>query len=190
MNILVTSPLPLPMGRDPSWGVGAVQYDSGDRQTSTTWVEPLYKYTFDIKNMPRSKQSSLHAFFNQQKGQATPFLMRDPYDFNLNMNVRSGVAIAAGSGFYLVKSSGFRVIGDPTNMLLFSAQSATLTQGSHYVHSLDNGFIRMVVAKNSADTYTMSCYHYRKVTFTGMSEQSFLWDSFTGNFSVSEMIVK
>jgi hypothetical protein len=189
MNILVTSPLPLPMNRAPEWGVNVLNYDSGLRQTQTSWADALYKYEFSITNMPRSKQSSLEAFYNQQKGEATPFLMKDPYAKDLVVSVASGVTIAANSGFYLTNNAGRRVIGDPNAMRITSALSGVLTYSTHYANSLENGFIVMAIGKGAADTITVSADYFRKVTFNNLSQQSFLWDSFNGSFSVSEMTV-
>lgn len=189
-NILVTSPLWIPMDRDPDWNEHVVRFDSGARQANTPWHRPLYNYNFSNRNFPRSTQSSLHAFINSQKRMTTPFLIKDPYDYLINgvLQVGSAVTIAANSGFYLVEANSYRVMPDSANLVITSALSGTLTPTTDYVTSLDNAFIKLVIGKALNDTITISGHYFRKVAFTKTSEQSFLWNQFSGSFSLEELM--
>lgn len=189
-NILVTSPLWLPLDRTPVWNESIYTYDSGVSQAATNWWRPLYKLAVSNRNYPRAQQNSLHAFYNQQKGSTIPFLMTDPYDFQIRgvVQVASGVAIAANSGFNYVDANSYRVMVNSSSLRITSTLSGTLISGSHYVASLDNGFIRMIIGKANNDTITASGHFFRKVRFSEFSEQSFLHDQFSGAFTVEEIM--
>jgi len=186
MQILVTSPLPLPVTRNPMWNESINRYDSGRRQGATSWGQPLYQYEFTVTNMPRTKQSSLEAFFNLMKGRVTPFLMKDPYLCNLNAVVQ----VASGStvtSFALKDVNSYRVLPDSSNFGLWSVLSGGLLAGVDYVASLDNGYITLT-AKATADTITASGTFFKKVAFKDKSEQSFLWNEFSGSFHIEEIM--
>jgi len=191
LPIFVTSPLPLPMDRVPSWNESVYRYDSGARQATTGWDRPLYtRMAFTVRNMGRAKQSSLHNFYNERKGKTEPFVVKDPYDYLVQgiTQVPSGPTIAANSGFYFVEAHSWNFLPDSANLVFVSALSGTLISGSHYVVSLDNGFVQLVIGKAAADNISASGHYFRKVAFADFQEQSFLWDQFNGSFVLEELL--
>lgn len=190
LNILVTSPLPLPMDRNFRWGESIIWYDSGASQGSTPYVRHLIDYAFGISNMERSKQSSLYAFWNQQKGAVTPFLMKDPYDQTLTLVVAagSGTSLNSGSNLRAKDARSWNVIPDSSGFSVISTLSGTLTASTHYVLSADNGNIYWKITKASTDTFRIDGSFFRKVRFKEYRENSFLWNEFSGSVVIEEMI--
>ena len=187
LNIWPLSPAPADLTREPTWNDQSYRYDSGVRQGSTPWVKPLYKYSFSLTNIPRSKQSSLNLFYSRQRGGVTPFLFQDPYDFPVN----GKVCVNTGTNpttFYAFDESSFYVIPKSGSLRITSNLSGALTQGSHYILNQDTGVITASMRPSSSDFWTASCEYYRKCFFTQYSEASNLWDNFSGNVSFEEMI--
>ncbi len=184
---LVISPLPADLTRDPQWGESAVRYDSGARQASTPYVKPLYRYSINFSNIPRSKQSSLEAFYHDRQGKVQPFLMQDPYDYASH----GGLIVRTGtnpSSFWAVTGRGYPVIAKSGSLRLVSALSGALTQGSHYVLDQDTGIIVASMRPTSADYwFASSLDFYKKVAFVSYSEQSRFWNIFGGSFVIEEI---
>ena len=187
LSILVMSPLPADLTRDPQWGESAVRYDNGARQASTPYVKPLYRYTVNFSNIPRSKQSSLEAFYNARRGKVDPFLMQDPYDFS----GQGAVIVRTGtnpSSFWAVTAQGYPVIARSGFLRIVSALSGTLTQGSHYILDQSTGIIVASMRPTSSDHWTAtSLEFYKKVAFSSYSEQSRSWNVFGGSFVIEEI---
>jgi hypothetical protein len=185
MNIFPSSPVWADFDRTPIWAEEVNYYDSGERQGSTAWQRPLYRYAIKASNITEVKQSSLHNFWNQQKGQVTPFLFKDPYDYKANGITQP--AAASGSGFYLRQVNSYKVIPDSGNFLIRDSRSGNLVSGSHYVASLDNGWIQVLVAQSS--TWVASFEFFRKVAFSDQySEQSKIWNIFDTTIVIQELI--
>jgi hypothetical protein len=184
---LVISPLPADLTRDPQWGESAIRYDTGARQASTPYVKPLYRFTINFTNIPRSKQSSLEAFYNDRRGKVEPFLMQDPYDFASH----GGIVVNTGTSptsFWAVTARGYPVIAKSGHLRLVSALSGTLTQGSHYNIDQSTGLIVASLRPSSADFWTAtSLEFYKKVAFASYSEQSRFWNVFGGSFVIEEI---
>ena len=189
LSIIPTSPLPAAMDREPFWNNNTTRFDSGKYQASTPYRKPLYRYTFSIGNFPRSKQSSLHAFYNTLKGKMTPFLMQDPYDYSSP----GGIVVATGTAptsFMLINSSGWSLFPKSGSVLLTSNLSGNLTQGSHWVLDGDTGIIVASMRPTSADYwYVKSAEYYRKVVFTNFAESSPIWGQFNGQISIEEIAI-
>ena len=83
-SIWPTSPVPANIQRGIMWGESVQTYDSGAEQASTPWAKPLLQYTISLTNIPRTKQTSLHAFYRDIcKAKTVPFLFADPYDYQI-----------------------------------------------------------------------------------------------------------
>lgn len=187
LPIFPTSPLPAALDREPFWGNNVTQFDSGLYQGSTPYLKPLYRYNMSFQNIPRSKQSSLHAFYNARKGKMSPFLMQDPYDYSAT----GGVVVATGtnvSSFLLANSDGWTLFPKSGSILLTSNLSGNLTQGSHWVMNGDNGIIVASMRPTSTDYWFIkSAEYYRKVVFSNFAENSSIWNQFSAQISIMEI---
>lgn len=189
MMIFPSSPVWADIEREALWKEEVFHYDSGQRQGSTAWARPLYKYEIKAKNYTEHKQASLDAFWNNLKGRVTPFLFKDPYAYATSVSITqpTTTAMANGSGFYLVQQNSWRVIPDSAFLAFSDPRSGVLTSGSHYVASLDNGWITTKVAVSSL--WTASFQYFRKVAFeTAMPERSEIWNNFSTAFTIQEMV--
>lgn len=186
MRIFPTSPAPADMSRRFTWGDNVQRFDSGARQAVSPFSKPLTQYSFRLENVPRSKQSSLEAFYNGGRGRVTPFLFEDPYDRYINgvPCVRSGTGVRS---FMVVNSSGWAYIPVSGTVLITSTLSGALTQGTHYSFSSSTGIFSTHIAPASADTWTASCRFFRKCAFNGYMESSRLWEMFSGEVTFSEI---
>jgi hypothetical protein len=189
MIIFPSSPVWADIIRTPMWNEEVFKYDSGQRQGSTAWARPLYRYEVHAKNYTETKHSSLEAFWNTLKGKTTPFLFKDPYDYATSASIvqPTTTAMGNGSGFYLVQQNSWRVIPDSVFLSISDPRSGVLTYSTHYVTSWDTGWVTVKVAVSSL--WTSSFQYFRKVAFDDdWSEQSNLWNSFESNLLIQEMI--
>ena len=189
MNIFPNSPVWANIQRVPMWAEEVIWYDSGHRQGSTPWSRPLYKYNIDARNLNEISQASLHSFVNLQKNMVTPFLFKDPYDYATSASITqpTTTAMGNGSGFYLVQQNSWRVIPDSAFLAFADGNSGALVAGSHYVASLDNGWIQAKVAVSSV--WTASFQYFRKVAFEAeYAERSDIWNNFNTTLSIRELL--
>lgn len=189
MMIFPTSPVWADITREPRWNEEVYHYDSGAFQGSTPWARPLYTYEIQGKNYEIAKQSSLEAFWNSLKGRATPFLFKDPYAYATSSAITqpSSTNMGNGSGFYLVEANSWRVIPDSAFLSIRDTRSGVLVSGSHYVASLDNGWITVKVAVSSV--WTSSFQYFRKCVFDdGFAPGSDIWNNFHVNLVIREII--
>lgn len=183
--VFPTSPPPADLTRKPFWNHTVSRYDSGKRQSSSPYRQPLYRYGFNLQNMAQSKQSSLEAFINDRKGGA-PFLFSDPYHNRINgvVCVRTGTAARS---FFVVTSEGYAYIPVSGNLLITSNLSGALTQGTHYQFDPETGVFSTWVAPASTDFWTASCQFFRKCGFNDYDFSSKLWQSWQGQVSFEEI---
>lgn len=188
MMIFPTSPVWADITRHIMWQEETVFYDSGKFQGSTPWVRPLYKYDIQGTNFTEVKQNSLEAFFNALKGRSTPFLFKDPYAYLANGIVQpSTTSMGNGSGFYAVQANSWRVLPDSSGLRITCGRSGQLTAGSHYVASMDNGWITTKVAPSSI--WTSSFEYFRKVVFEeNYAPGSDIWNNFHATLSIREIL--
>jgi hypothetical protein len=168
------------------WGESTTKFDSGAEQASTAWGKPLFQYGLGLSNIPRSKQSSLMAFYHLVQGRVTPWLFKDPYDYLVN----GAVCVASGTGvrsFFVRTSEGYPVIPDSGTLLITSALSGALNANSHYNYNLATGVFSTRIAPASADTWTASCQYFRKCRFDNYRETSQFWESFNGDVNWHEV---
>jgi hypothetical protein len=179
--------MPADLLREPMWGENINIFDSGQRQNSSPYAKPLYRYTLNLTNLPQSKQQSLHAFWNKVKGQTQPWLIQDPYDLPVNgvICVRTGTA---PTSFFVVTADGWKVIPVSGTCLITSAKSGPLTAGSHYLIDFSTGFITPLLLPSSADVWTASTQYYKKCVFSAQfGEQSVIWQQFSGQMQFTEI---
>jgi hypothetical protein len=184
--IFPTSPLPADISRTPVWGESVQKFDSGAEQGATPWQKPLIQYSINLSNIPRSKQSSIMAFYNLVRGRTNPWLIRDPYDFLVN----GAVCVASGTGvrsFFVRTIEGFPVIPASGTLRITSALSGTLTHNTHYSFNMVTGVFSTHLAVATGDTWTASCQYFRKCRFDSYQESSRLWEQFNGTLSFHEI---
>lgn len=188
MLIFPSSPVWAGIQRLPMWSEETTNYDSGVRQGSTPWVRPLYRYQIGATNYNEITQSSLHAFWNSTKGGTTPFLFKDPYDYQAgNITQPSSTNMNSGDGFFFINENGWKTLPDSSNLYLSDPASGQLLPSSHFVASLDNGFCTMLVAVSSV--VVGSFEYFRKVSFDSqMSEASRVWNNFSTNLVLQEQV--
>jgi len=188
MEIFPTSPVWADITREVNWAEEVYRYDSGARQGATPWERPLYTYNVRARNFNELKQNSLHVFVNSHKGMVTPFLFKDPYDYTAQaVTLGATTAMGAGSGFYLTNEYGWAVIPDSAFLTIVDGRSGTLNSGSHYVASLDNGWVEVQVAVSSV--WTSSFEFFRKAAFARKyTEQSNVWNNFSATLVIEELI--
>lgn len=186
LPIWPTSPVPATLQREPIWAQSNQQYDSGLSQGSTAFVKPLIRYGLSLTNVPRSKQSSLHAFYNVTKAGVIPFLFKDPYDYLVGNTICVQTGTAARS-FFVRTSEGYPVIPQSGALLITSNLSGALTQGTHYSFNQATGVFSTHIVPSSGDFWTASCEYFRKCKFTGYTENSKIWELFDGNVSWQEI---
>lgn len=175
------------MDRQRYWGESSVKFDSGAYQSSTPYVKPLYTFSIALANIPRSKQSSLSAFYDEMRGRVTPFLIQDPYDFN----AATGIVVTTGTAptsFFLKTPTGFPVFAKSGSVVITSNLSGALTQNSHWVLDGTTGIIVASMRPTSADFWTVtSGEFYKKVAFTEYAENSPIWNIFNGSVTIQEI---
>lgn len=173
------------MDRAPFWNNNVQQFDSGARQSGSPYSKPLYRYKFPLTNIQRSTQQSLESFYNGLKAGA-PFLFSDPYDNRINgiVCVRTGTAVRS---FMVQTGEGWKYVPVSGTLLITSALSGALTQGTHYQFNADTGVFSTNLAPSSADYWTASCQYFRKCSFDSYQLSSNIWQNFNGNIAFSEI---
>jgi hypothetical protein len=170
------------------WSGEVHKYDSGLRQGSTPWVRPLYRYSVAAKNYSELKQSSLHLFWNTQKGMITPFLLKDPYDYTAEAVVQAtSTNMDSGDGFFFQEVNSYRMIADSAALYMADPASSQLLPDSHFVMSGDNGYVTVLVPVSSV--WTASFEFFRKVAFDAqMAENSPIWNQFSTSLIIQELL--
>lgn len=189
LPIFPFSPLPANLERFKNWNENDITYDSGEHQTDTAFVKPLYQWTIPVKLMTEIKQSSVWAFWDDRKGGTRPFLMKDPYDYAVAsvMAVRSGITNAATLYFRDLNSYSIRpdtvAVGS-----LFSTLSGYVRNGVEYSIEQDTGIVT-VNTKATADVWgARSLAYFKKVKFGGpYKETSQMWNIFATNWTIVEL---
>jgi hypothetical protein len=186
LHIWPISPPPADMDRQPFWNDAVYKYDSGARQGVTNRAKPFMRYSFSLRNMERTKQSSLFAFWNTLKGRTEPFLFMDPYDNRVNSTVCADSGFS-GTSFYIFDQNSFMVIPQSGSIVITSTLSGTLPN-SWYVLDQDTGIIVRSGAKDTADVWTASCAYFKKVAFEQQyGENSNLWNNFNAQVVFEEL---
>jgi hypothetical protein len=185
------SPLPAGIEREVFWKTDVVRYDSGARQSMTSFVKPLYKYRIPIPIYNEFRREDLNSFWNQTKGMTFPFLMSDPYDYVVGSQqvVNSGVTNGATLYFRDVNSWIVRP-NTTTAQTLTSALSGFVSLGQHYSIEQDTGIFR-VNTKVNTDIWTTASgnwQYYKKLAFSGeFTERAVIWNIFGTTLEAEEV---
>jgi hypothetical protein len=185
LKIFPTSPVPADMTRSRTWNANKQTFDSGAYQGSSPYSKPLYRYGFNMANMPRTKQQSLESFINDLRD-VEPFVFSDPYDNRINgvVCVRTGTAVRS---FFVTTSEGWAYIPVSGTLLITSNLSGALTQGTHYQFNPDTGVFSTWVAPSSSDFWTASCQYFRKCVTDNYDLNSKIWNQFNAQISFTEI---
>ena len=183
--------IPFPAGttRQKNWNANVQRYDSGAAQGIVPFAKPLYEWNLPFKNYTETKQGSLWGFWDDVRGPANPFLMKDAYDFRVNsvLAVRSGISTGT---FYLYDTRSFFVRADTTTIgSMFSALSGYVLLGTNYWYDMDTG-IGSIILKSNTDVWGVrSMQYWRKCRFEGdNTEASPLWNIFASNLNIVEEV--
>jgi len=186
-SIWPTSPVPANIQRGIMWGESVQTYDSGAEQASTPWAKPLLQYTISLTNIPRTKQTSLHAFYRDIcKAKTVPFLFADPYDYQIGGAVCVYSSATAVTSFFVRTREGYPVIPTSGQLVITSSLSGLRVQGTHYQFNPDTG-VFSANAPISGDTWTASCQYFRKCKFESYDETSTIWNQFSGTVVFHEI---
>jgi hypothetical protein len=189
MIVMPMSPLPAQTTKERNWGEQTTHYDSGAFQGMTPYQKPLFMWDIPFKNVNEVKQSSLAAFVDALRGQSTPFLMKDPYDFRVN----SVLAVNSGTNsgtFYIYDTNSYFVRPDTTFIgSMFSSLSGFVRLGTNYAIDQDTG-VMSVISKGITDIWGVrSLQYYRKCVFdNSYRETSVLWNVFQIGVKVKEIL--
>ena len=188
LPIFPSSPVWADTTRAFNWSEEVFRYDSGVRQGSTPWSRPLYKYSINAKNYNEIKQSSLQSFYNGLFGRTSPFLIKDPYEFEAEAITQpTSTNMNSGDGFFFINENGWRTIPDSADLYMEDPRSGQLLPSSHFVMSQDNGFCALLVAVSSI--WTSSFTYFRKAAFESpMQENSPSWNQFNTTLVIEELI--
>lgn len=191
MSLLIFpfSPLPADLTRTFDWAENETRYDSGEYQTDTNYVRPLIQYDVNVKLMTEVKQTALKSFVNSVKGRTQPFLMKDPYDFQINSTLAVQSGVISGSSLYIYDITGFMVRADTTTIgSLFSSLSGYVTLGTQFGYDQDTGILT-VNTKAATDVWGVrSATYFRKAKFiASYAETSQLWNIFSTNMKITEL---
>lgn len=189
MEIFPTSPIwaNVDRGLEQAWGEDVARYDTGLRQSIVVRQQPLNTYAIPIKNMGIDKQAPLYSFWKDHKAGGTPFLFKDPYDYTVeSWTLATSTNMEAGSGFYATQENAYFVIPDSAFLAISDPASGDLVAGSHYVASQDNGFITCQVTVSSV--WVSSFQYFRKCAIQSYRETSMLWQQFSGNIVIEELL--
>ena len=182
--------LPADTQRNRSWAVEQTFYDSGAYQGATPRVRPLLTWDIPWKNINIIRQNSLEALFDATFGGASPFLIKDAYDFRVAsvMAVRSGLTNAAT--LYLFDTRSYFVRADTTTIgSLFSSLSGYVRLGVEYQYAQDTGLFTANTKANTDVWGVRSMEYWRKAVFIGdYQDKGIIWEQFTMNQRVKEIV--
>ena len=180
LPIFPMSPLPADLDRWKDWASDVNKFDSGAAQGATSYVKPLYQYSFAVPAMNEIKQSSLWAFVDTVKQTTNPFLIKDPYDFRINsvLAVRSG--LTNGSSLFLYDTNSYMVRADTVTIgSLFSALSGYVLLGTNFTYDQDTGIITLTTKSNTDVWGVRSTQYWKKVRFgSPWKEKAIIWNIF------------
>ena len=63
------------------WKTASVEFDSGLIQTNQIWAKPRRHWIFEYNWMLKAKRDKFVELFQRVRGRASPFLLRDRYDY-------------------------------------------------------------------------------------------------------------
>jgi hypothetical protein len=178
-RIFPTSPLPANFGREVDWKETGTEYETGLGQVTTALSKPLYNFSFNHRNAPRSTQSSLEQFVNVGKGRTTPFWIKDPYDqHDLSDGrtiIRSGQVDPSTIFFRNHDSYHYWPDSATFSGWLTSNLSGTLIFGTDYVLEQETGIVTFSLTAASNDWYSVAntVSYFKKCVFDSKFRKQF-----------------
>lgn len=194
MRIFPNSPLPANFERVQQWRESGTEYDSGMGQATTALTKPLYDFSFNPQNIPRSQQSSLSRFLDDGKGRVTPFWIKDPYDqYDLNDGrtiVRTGQVDPSTMFWRNANSYHYWPDSATFSGWITSNLSGTLIFGTDYVLDQETGIVTFSLSAVGSDFYTVAktVDYFKKVVFTSplRSVSPKVWEQFNMSVTMKE----
>lgn len=194
MRIFPNSPLPANFERVQQWRESGTEYDSGLGQATTALTKPLYDFSFQAQNMPRSQQSSLSRFFDAGLGRVTPFFIKDPYDqYDLSDGrtiVRTGQVDPSTMFWRNTNSYHYWPDSATFSGWITSNLSGTLIFGTDYVLDQETGIVTFSLSAVGSDFYTVAktVDYFKKVVFTSplRSVSPRVWEQFNMRVTMKE----
>lgn len=191
LPLFPVSPLPADLGRIWQDGVTDAVYDNGARQASTAFTKPLLNYTIPMPAILETRESSLTNFFfgtGNRFGQLRPFLLKDPYLFQVTsvLGVRSGITVGT---LFMYDTNSFSIRPDTTTIgSMFSALSTYVRLGFDYQLDQDSGILT-VNTKASNDIWGVRSIEYFRKFYNASpyANTGKIWNVFALNISLKEM---
>lgn len=186
--IMPVSPLPAGLDRTRVWKTDGNQYDSGAWVAMTTYVRPLVKYSIPFVNFTEVKQALLATLADSVQGTTLPFLMKDPYEYQVSSVLAVDSGVGAGT-LQLYDTRSFFVRADTLSIgSLFSSKSGFVTLGAEYGYDQDTG-IFTVNTKATDDIWGVrSMEYFRKVHFSAdYRDTAVIWNVFNATVQIDEI---
>lgn len=191
LDIFPSSPLPGGLSRTKQWNGNFVRYDSGAGQGFTAYVQPLYRWQIPWRNIADTKQNTLAYFADTVKGNVTPFLMKDPYDFAVGSIQWVNTTQTDGDSLQTFDLRSYHIRVDTTYIgSLTSVLSGFVTLGSEYSYDQDTGVLTVnTIGANDRWSTPTTIQYFRKVHFAqDYSDTSPIWNQFQVTVVIEELV--
>lgn len=193
--IFPTSPLPAKFDRESDWRESSNEFDSGLGQTTTALTKPLYQFSFEHANAPRSQQQSLEQFYNfTVRGRTTPFFIKDPYDQHDLADGRTIIATGGSqpTSIFFRNHNSYHYWPDSADFdgWLTSNNSGDLTLGTDYILDQNTGIVVFSLTATNSDFFTVikTVSYFKKVVFDSnlKSVSPNVWEQFDIRVTMKE----
>lgn len=187
--IMPVSPLPAGIGRTRDWKTDGQRYDSGAWQAMTTYTRPLFQYQIPFQNINEVKLGLLTTLADSVQGTTLPFLMKDPYEYQVSSVLAVASGVSAGT-LQLYDTRSFFIRADTTTVgSLFSALSGYVKLGTNYNYDQDTGILTIITKSNTDAWGVRSAEYFRKVHFANnFQDQAVLWNIFNATIQIDEIV--
>jgi len=193
-RIFPNSPLPANFERVQQWRESGTEYDSGMGQATTALTKPLYDFSFQPRNIPRSQQSSLSRFYDAGMARVTPFWIKDPYDQHDLSDARVVVRtnqLDPTTTFWR-NSNSYHYWPDSATFSgwITSNLSGALIFGTDYVLDQETGIVTYSLMATGSDWYTVAktVSYFKKCVFSSplRSVSPRVWEQFNISVTMKE----
>ncbi len=193
-RIFPNSPLPANFERVQQWRESGTEYDSGMGQATTALTKPLYDFSFQAQNLPRSQQSSLSRFYDASQGRVVPFYIKDPYDQHDENDgrtiVRTDQVDPSTVFFRNVNSYHYWPDSATFSGYLESNVLGVLDFGTDYTLEQETGIITLVTQPAANDWFFVAntVSYFKKCVFTSplRSVTPRVWEQFNLRVTMKE----
>lgn len=194
MRIFPNSPMQVNFERVQQWRESGTEYDSGMGQATTALTKPLYDFSFNPVNIPRSQQSSLSRFYDAGQGRVEPFWISDPYDqHDLNDGrtiVRTNQVDPSTMFWRNANSYHYWPVSATFSGWITSNLSGTLIFGTDYVLDQETGIVTFSMQAAANDWYAVNntVSYFKKCVFTSpmRSVSPRVWEQFNLSITFKE----